>query len=207
MTNYLVIDTETSGLPDYKLPADDPSQPRLASFSAIETDDTLEPLTVYDRLIQPDGWEISAEITAINGLTTDRCQAEGVPVSLVLAYYAEKINAGYVVVAYNAQFDCKILRGEMRRAGQDDLFELTRNICAMRSCDGLKIEKAGEKKGGFPKLSDAYRHFYNEEMPEHHTAPGDAAACLAIFQKLMKYGFAKEPAVHYAKNPPPGKDA
>jgi len=32
---YLVFDTETTGLFDFKLPADDPSQPRLASAAFI----------------------------------------------------------------------------------------------------------------------------------------------------------------------------
>ncbi|MEY4951800.1 MAG: hypothetical protein RL299_224, partial [Pseudomonadota bacterium] len=36
---YLVIDTETSGLFDFKKPADDPSQPRLASLAMIWADD------------------------------------------------------------------------------------------------------------------------------------------------------------------------
>lgn len=35
---FLVIDTETSGLFDFKTPADGPGQPRMASFAAIHLD-------------------------------------------------------------------------------------------------------------------------------------------------------------------------
>lgn len=51
---YLVIDTETTGLPDWRLPADAEGQPRLASWCFI-----------------------LADAGAINGLTNERLQAEG----------------------------------------------------------------------------------------------------------------------------------
>jgi DNA polymerase III subunit epsilon len=204
MTKYLVVDTETSGLFDFKLPADAPTQPRLCGITMILTDETLEPNETYTVLIKPDGWTISPEITAINGLTTERCEAEGVPLADALAEYAGAIKDGYVVVAWNAQFDTKVMRGEFRRLGLPDLFEETPNICAMRSSTGLGIEKAGAKKGGFPKLSDAYAHFFKRGMVDAHNSLSDAAACLEVFRELVKLGVAKAPEVHYAKVRPEG---
>lgn len=201
MTGYLIIDTETSGLFDFSKPADAEGQPRLCAVTWIPVQDGMigEALTA---LVQPDGWTISPEITAINGLTTERCAAEGVPIREVLDDYTTLVEAGFVVVAYNAQFDTKVLRGEMRRAGMPDLFEQTPNICTMRACKGLGVQKAGPKKGGFPKLSDSYRHFYGEEPPEQHTSLADARSCLAIFQKLREINALPAAEVHYAKNRP-----
>lgn len=204
MTKYAILDTETSGLFDFKLPANAPTQPRLCGLTMILTDETLEPNETYSTLIKPDGWTISQEITAINGLTTERCEAEGVPVLEALARYTDAVKGGYLVVAWNAQFDTKICRGEFRRAGLPDLFEETPNICAMRSSTGIGIEKAGAKKGGFPKLSDAYKHFFKREMVDAHTSLADATACLEVFRELVKAGVAKAPEVHYAKVRPEG---
>lgn len=201
MPRYMIIDTETNGLPDFKLPADDPKQPLLASLCMIKTDQDCEPITINTMLVRPDGWEISPEITAINGLTTERCAAEGVPIRDVLAAYSAAILEGYVVVAFNAQFDCKVVRGELRRLEMPDLFEQTPNICAMRSSMKLGAKKASGK-GGFPKLSDVYAHLFGQEHETQHSAGGDAQACLEIFQELLKRGLAAEPQVHYAKNPP-----
>lgn len=201
MTRYLIIDTETSGLPDFAKPAEAEGQPRLCSIALILADERGEEIGhgAEHYLIKPDGWEISPEITAINGLTTERCEAEGVPITTVLARYTDLIERGHVVIAYNSQFDTKIMRGELRRAGMPDLFEQTPNVCAMRACKQLNIEKAGEKKSGFPKLTDTYRHFFKAEVPDNHTALGDARACLMIWRELIKMGAAPAPEVHYAK--------
>lgn len=212
MTKYLIIDCETSGLFDFSKPADAPGQPRLCGFTMIpvSTDDGLEVTDGYTALIKPDGWTIAPEITAINGLTTEKCEAEGVPVTEVLQAYTSMVlgqDGGHAVVAYNAQFDTKVMRGELRLAGMDDLFLLTPNICAMRACGALGIEKAGAKRGGFPKLSDAYRHFYGTEPAEQHTSLADATSCLMIFRKLLEIGAVPEPAVHYAKRRPEGTAA
>ena len=204
MTKYAILDTETSGLFDFKLPADAPDQPRLCGITLILTDEALEVAETYTSLIKPDGWTISAEITAINGLTTEHCEVLGVPVAEALEKYTDAVKAGFVVVAYNAQFDTKVMRGELRRLGLPDLFEETPNICAMRASKSLGVQKAGEKKGGFPKLTDVYRHFFDREMDDAHTSLADATGCLDVFRKLVEAGAVPEATVHYAKNRPDG---
>ena len=203
---YFVIDCETTGLLDFKLAADDPSQPRLAGVTMIPVDEDLQLTdgTTFSALIQPDGWEISPEITAINGLTTERCAAEGVPIALALDAYSGFVNDGRIAVAYNAQFDLKQIRSELRRLNLPDLFEETPNICAMRASKSLNVEKAGAKKGGFPKLSDVYRHFFKKELEGAHTSESDAMACLEVFRELVKIGAVPAAEVHYAKNRPEG---
>lgn len=208
MPRYLVIDTETSGLPLYAKKgepppsADAPSQPRLASFTAIATTPDLEidEEMSISTLIKPDGWVMSEGATAVNSLTTEQCEAEGLPVRDVLAIYSEYIETGWVIVTFNAQFDTKVMRGELRRAGMPDLFERTLNICAMRAAMKLGVQKTGDKKGGFPKQPDVYRHFYGQEPTDQHTSFGDAKACLAIFRKLVEIGAAPEPSILYAKS-------
>lgn len=203
---YLVLDTETSGLFDFSKPADAAGQPRLAAVTMLLTDDDMlagsEPdfSREWSNLIQPNGWEITPEITAINGLTTERCAAVGVPVGEALDFYQAQIEDGRIVVAYNAQFDTKVMRGEFRLAGREDLFERTPNICTMRCLTKFGIQKEGGGKG-FPKLTDAYRHFSGRPMDGAHTSLVDAKACLVVMHGLMRAG-ALVPKVHYAKNPP-----
>lgn len=205
MPRYLILDCETSGLHVYTkkgeppIPADDPRQPRLAAVTMIQVDGNLaiegEGMTM---LIRPTGWEISPEASAVNGLTTEQCDLEGVDVEAVLNAYTIAVrDEERIVVAYNAQFDTKMMRGELRRAGMDDLFLITPNICTMRSAMKLGVKKA-DGKGGFPKLSDTYRHLFGEEFEGKHTSLGDAMACLRIFQHLMETGMAIEPAVHFS---------
>ena len=196
---YGVFDTETSGLPNYRAPADDPSQPRLAHFYMILTDENLEPVDSIDMFVRPDGWAMDPGATAINGLTTDHLMEVGVPVKDVLDRYAGLIDEGYEFFAYGAQFDAKIMRGEMRRIGMDDRFTQTRNTCLMRACQGIVIRPDGKKS--WPKLEHACAHF-EIENPEAHSGEGDAIAALLIAQRLKAMNALPQPTVHYAKNRP-----
>lgn len=197
---YLVIDTESSGLPNFKLAADDPAQPRLAHVAMIWADADGNVQEEKDFYIKPDGWVMEAEAGAVNGLTTEFLMKHGVPVADALDVYRTAIvQAERIVVAHHAQFDCKMMRGEFRRAGMDDLFLLTRNICTMRGAMGHVVKLDGKK--GFPKLSDCCTHF-GIVQGTAHKATEDARACLEVMKHLKALGLLPEAQVHFAKNPP-----
>jgi DNA polymerase III subunit epsilon len=215
MPRYLILDTETSGLPlrakkgEPPIPADAPGQPRLASFAMIATnpDLTVDEDATFCTLVCPDGWVMDPGATAVNGLTNERLTAEGLPVRHVLSIYDDMVRAGWVVVAHNAQFDTKVMRGELRRAGMDDLFEQTLNICTMKACrDIVKMPPSNAMmatgRRGFkgPKLIEAYRHFYERDFDGAHEAFADAYACLDVFRALMKIGAVPEPSILYASS-------
>lgn len=201
---YICIDTETSGLPKYKgdngkpVPADAEGQPRLAELAMVFLDENLaieREVTIY---VRPDNWKMDEGATAVNGLTDEFLNEHGRPIGEVLAEYQNAIEDGRIVVAFGAQFDCKILRGELRRVGLDDMFNKTLNNCLMRSCQGQGIKKANGK-GGWPSLSDVCAHFCIEQEAKH-TGMADARAAAAILPKLIELGWLQPPAVHKAAN-------
>jgi DNA polymerase III epsilon subunit-like protein len=204
-TGYLVIDTETSGLMDYKRPADAPGQPRVAAVAFIRLSESLVVEREYDRLILPTDWEVLEDTTAIHGLTMERLMSEGVPIEEVLNVYEQEITQGRAVVAHGAQFDLKMMRSELRRAGRPDLFEETANICLMRSARpfakkiGRELVKAGGSNKGWPKLSDLCA-FLGIEQGEEHEALDDARAAAACFKKMVELGFEPQPEVHTSKD-------
>ena len=199
---FAIIDTETSGLFDFSKPADADGQPRLAHLHMIKIDDDGEGVRVVDLFVKPDGWEISEAVSAINGLTTEKLAEIGVPISEAIDAYAKAIDEGHIVVAFNAQYDTKVMRGEMRRAEVDDRFDRTPNICIMRALTNIcQIQKKTGKGWKFPKLSEACAHFGIENDAEH-SADGDARACRALFNRLRADGALPDAAVHYAKVQP-----
>jgi DNA polymerase-3 subunit epsilon len=184
----LVVDTETNGLFDFSKPADAPGQPRLASLAILAlTDDTVW-MKVH-AYIRPDGWEMSPETTAINGLTDEKLAACGLPVAELLRLYGMLIDQGYTVVAFNASFDLKVMRGELRRAKMADRYEDTPYFCPMVALtDVCKLPKASGRGGyKFPKLSEAMAHF---GLPQTgaHSALKDAESALALFREMKKQG-------------------
>lgn len=203
---YLVIDTETSALPDYTRSADHPDQPRLAEAAFIYLDLGLTVQHEYQRYIKPDGWVMQPGATEVNGLTTEQLEAEGVDIAEVLNTYERAITGdGRAVIAYGAQFDCKIMRGELRRAKRDDMFDATPNVCLMRSARPFakqinrEIIKAGTSQKGWPKLSDLCA-FLSIEQGSKHNALADAFSTLACLKAMVELGFEINPEVHKSKD-------
>lgn len=202
---FMVLDTESTGLFDFKLAADDPSQPRLATAAIILLDAIDAEPREFGFMVKPDGWEMPAEAGGVNGLTTEMLLAGGNPVSQVLDFYESCVRDGYQMAAYNAQFDGKMMRGEYRRAGRDDLFEITPNVCLMRAmASAMKGQRPPGSKG-FPKLAEAAA-FVGHTIEDAHTAMPDARAALAILRWLYARDMLPPATVHYAKDKP-GVDA
>ena len=213
---YMVFDTETTGLPPRAprgappIPADDPRQPRMASFAAVITDATGAPLSRQKFYIRPEGWSMSyfdelaraegkTPASEINGLTDDFLHTNGVPVHDALSFYSQAILGGLTPIAFNKLFDLKIMRGELRRAGMPDLFEETKAICAMAALDPYASEGLCMSRPGFVKLSVACEFFgiVNEDA---HDAMGDAEATARIVAILIRDGRLPEGAVVYSAN-------
>ena len=156
-------------------------------------------------LIKPDGWTLDAGAAAVNGLTVERLLADGIPVAAALLEYTKAIETGRVVLAFNAVFDTKVMRGELRRAGMDDMFMKTRNICVMRAMtDICQIPYANDRAGfKFPKLAEALAHIGEMPVTEGaHTAMVDALGALAIARWLRTNQMLPEPGIHLAKKRP-----
>lgn len=202
MKKYAVIDTETSGLFDFSKPADAEGQPRLASLAIIVLDENMALVEERNVFIKPDGWEMNPEAEKVNGLSMAILNEKGIPVAEALASYVELIDAGAVVVAFNAQFDTKMLRGELRRANLPDRFEVTPNICVMRAATQVcKVPKKSGVGFKFPKLAEACA-FFGIKQSAAHSSLDDARSAAAILTKLDELGQLPAPEVHYAKVQP-----
>jgi DNA polymerase-3 subunit epsilon len=192
---YVVIDAETSGLFRWGAPADAEGQPRLAHLTMIglHGDRIWFKANAY---VKPDGWSMPPELERIHGLTDAILNEKGVPILDVVTLYAWFIDAGYVVVAFNAAYDLKVMRGELRRAGLDDRARTTPSICTMIPCVGLcKLPYPSGREGyKFPKLREAMEYFGLEQKGAH-TALGDAESCLSIFRALRERGIVLNPAL------------
>nr|WP_313665576.1 3'-5' exonuclease [Brucella intermedia] len=199
---YLVIDTETTGLFDFKQPADAEGQPRLAHLAMIWADAEGTELDRQDIYVRPNGWTMpqgEGSAGAVNGLTDEFLHANGADIGVVLDQYREEVLRGLVVVAYNAQYDLKVMRGEMRRAGVPDLFEKTLNVCVMRPMMKIcKIPNANRGGFKFPNLGEALAHF-GHDLNGAHQAMNDAEGARILLRELLRIGELPTPAVHYAK--------
>lgn len=202
---YLVIDTETTGLFNFKLPADAEGQPRLAHLAMIWADAEGNELDRQDLYVRPNGWTMPQgpkSAGEVNGLTDEFLSANGADIGEVLEQYLEEVRRGLVVVAFNAQYDLKVMRGELRRAGKPDLFEQTKNVCVMRPMTALcRIPYANRGGFKFPNLGEALL-FFGHVLEGAHQATSDADGARTLLQELLRIGELPTPAIHYAKAKP-----
>lgn len=200
---YLSLDTEGTGLFDYKRPADGEGQPRMASLALLYLSPTLKVEKEYHQFIRPDGWTMSAEASRITGLTDEYLNEHGIPVTEALTEYQSAIDNGYIFCAHNSQHDAKQLRAELRRAGMNDKFEQTPTICTMRSMtDICKIPPKGNRGGyKWPTLSEALVFIHATQLGDH-SAINDARGVAELLRYLKKIDRLPDPRVNYAKNRP-----
>jgi DNA polymerase-3 subunit epsilon len=225
MPGYIIIDTEGTGLFQHSkvledgtkvtIPSDAPGQPRMAEYAHVLLNDDFEIEAEYQQYVVPVGWqnadgtpmlEMPPEAYAVHGLSMDFLRARGEPIRHILSRYeAAILDAKRVVIGFNQQHDGRQVRAELRHNGRPDLFELSPNICAMRSITANykgRIKKTNGK-GGFPRLQDAAAHFgFYYPDDRRHTALEDARVTALVARALHDRDLLLPAAVHYSAHHP-----
>lgn len=200
---YAVFDTEGTGLFRYDEPADAPGQPRMASLAIIYVNENMETEREYQVFIRPDvnDYAMTEGAQRAHGLTIEFLNEHGVPVTEALTEYSSAIDNGRIMVAHNASHDMKQIRAELRRAGMQDRFEQSPNLCTMRAMtDICKIPPRGGRGGyKWPALSEALLFIGSQSLGDH-SAINDAKGALELLRYLKKHNAMPEAKIHYAKN-------
>lgn len=196
----LAFDTETTGLPNWSMPSDDPSQPRVMALAAQLFDDQNGlVLDEMDVLIKPDGWEIPELIANLTGITTEMCEATGVPMEQALGQFVEMWKLADHRVAHNESFDMRMIRIEimrhpfysMEKVGDvsfADYWKKAPAYCTQGSSVKLinlppteKMIRAGRRTPKSPNLTEAYHFFTGKTLENAHSARADMEACKVVY--------------------------
>jgi len=204
---YLVIDTETTGLFDFKKPADEAGQPRLANVHFIYADENGALVEAKDYIVKPDDTWTDEDFKNLerpenpNPLTKSILEEKGVPIADILKEYTEAIkDKMLILVAHNANFDTKVMRAELRRAEMDDLYGQTAKVCTMLVMTKIcKIQ--GPRGYKWPKLAEALEYI-GEKLENAHSADADTEGARKLLAWLLK----NNPEVVEPKTPTPKKD-
>jgi len=196
----LIFDTETTGLPLWSSPSEDPGQPHLCQFTAAGFDDqTGDEYEYVDMIVKPDGWIIPPDMTRLHGISQERALAEGVPeIDAARAFY-RMARAADRVSGFSVDFDIRILRIAMKRAGiPDDALEAFSGMVkekkhdVKRQCTPVckippshKMMAAGRKTGfKEPTLIEAVKIILGEDFPDAHDARADVLATIRLYRHL-----------------------
>lgn len=184
----LPFDTETTGIPDWKIPSEDPSQPHILEIGAQLVDlDSREVVEEMSVLVRPDGWEISKEITEITGITFEMAMDTGISEPEALEQFMAMYDKCALRTAFNATFDNRIIRIAQKRYGIiEDVMEAWKTEKHGYYCAMINSRKAiGGKQ---PSLGEAYKHFFGKAFEGSHRALPDAIATKEIYFALKDIG-------------------
>lgn len=197
--NLLFYDTETTGLPNFKAPSDDPAQPYITQLAAKLVDgETREVHASINFLITPQGWIIPPDLEKLTGITTERAIKFGVPIGVALPLFLNMWRMADRRVAHNESFDARMIRIMMFRDDafseeSADKFKAGLGYCTMNAAKPVCKLPPSERmlaKGmtGFkaPNLGEAYEFFTGNKLKGAHNAAVDVAACMAVYFALNK---------------------
>lgn len=114
----LFFDTETTGLPDYRLPASSERQPHLVQLAAILTEDDGTERASLNVIVEPDGFTIPAGAAAVHGITDEIAARCGIPLAAAVYPFICMRSRASVLVAHNIKFDAAIMDTAISRIPQ-----------------------------------------------------------------------------------------
>ena len=185
----LFFDTETTGKWNFKAPVEDESQPRLVQLACILQTDDAKTKARLDLIVQPEGTTIPDEASRIHGITTETAHVYGVPLGLAMALFSALLLKTEECVAYNADFDRKVMqRAGLLSNGDPDIFHPT-----MKWSDPMKdatdwCKLPGPYGNKWPKLGEAYEFFFGSPLAGAHNALADVSATVKLYWLLKKIG-------------------
>jgi len=193
MNTALFYDTETTGLPLFSEPSEDPRQPHIVQLAAVLVDlDTREIVSSMDVIVRPDGWEIPQEVAAIHGITTETALefgiAEGQAVALFTSLWNERTRIGH-----NEAFDARVIRIAQMRTRCYGISELAAWKGGSAECTAklstpivkcpptAKMKAAGRFHYKTPTLAEAHQHFLGCPLENAHSAMADVLGCMRVY--------------------------
>ncbi len=204
MKKFLVVDTETTGLPIvYDAPFTDVNNwPRIIELSwelCWENGETIEKAC---DLIQPDGWRFpTGDFWKEHGFNEAESMLNGVDIIIALTNLTVAMCCSDVMVCHNLSYDKPIIECEMYRysiypkAVRRQLVENNIVLEAGLRLEGVPLLKECTKllstpilklpgfKGNYswPKLEVAYEFMFGEKMSGAHHASSDVEATKKVY--------------------------
>ena len=189
----LFFDTETSGLPLFREPSDDPRQPHLIQLAAILAEDDGTEVQTMSTLVKPyAGCVIHPEAFKAHGISHEKAMDEGIDGGVAFDAFIALLERARQVVGHNVPFDKRIMRIHATRSHGSKWECPVPHFCTMRAATPIlnlpptaKMVAAGRRHAKSANLGECIDYFFNEKLEGAHDALVDVRACKRVFQHLQ----------------------
>lgn len=188
----LVYDTETTGLPLFNEPSEDPRQPHIVQLAALLVDlDTRKVHASIDLTIKHDGWVSEPKALEAHGITPEYANDVGVPELIALESFTALWLRADIRIGHNEQFDARIIRCALHRYDpgmSPDQWKAGRAECTQLLATPIlklppteRMRAAGRNHHKSANLGEAYEYFIGSPLLDAHSAFADASACRDVY--------------------------
>ncbi len=187
---YLIVDTETNGLPQsYHLPVTDlPNWPRLISVAWGLYDDEGQELSRHYEFAKPKGFRWNKVAQRIHGITPEQAERKGKPLAEILEQLWQDIEKADALVGHNIGFDLGVIGAEfirMQKAQPGRVGELPARplLCTMEVSANVTTNREPTR------LDELYHLLTGKRMKGMHDASADMLATVKCFFELKRRGY------------------
>ena len=184
---YLLFKLNTTGLPKrwYAPVTDIDNWPRMVQLAWIVIDNQGNVAEEGDYIIKPEGFEIPFQAFRIHGITTASAIDEGVNLTTALSIFNGLLNRSKNIVAYNLNFDQKVLGAEyIRMEIPTTLFHKKKVNIMERAVSFCRLPGLIDYK--YPKLTELYQKLFHKNYRLTHDALLDLRATEKCFREMLK---------------------
>lgn len=172
---YVVVDLETTGL--------DVNRDRVVSVGAYRVvNNRVRVGEVFSELVNP-GRDIPPESIRVHAIVPD--QVAGARVAWEVFDSFLEFLGNDILVAHHALFDLFFINWVMRNRHGIRLQNVVLDSVLMCRTAFIEPDPYGQRRGAKRCSLDALAERFGLQVPERHTALGDALATALIFQRLI----------------------
>ena len=172
----LVFDTETSGL--------DKINEHIIQLAWVTYDTITKETTETDFILKIPKKITNSHIHRI----TDEISKKGYNFNQIIGIFLEDVIESDLLIGHNIKFDLDMLQVELSRFDRQDdidmLYEKPYYDTMLKSVNVCKI-LGKNRRYKWPKLTELYKHLFNEEFDGAHDAINDVKATLECYKKLI----------------------
>lgn len=161
---YLIIDTETSGLPrDFSAPISDiENWPKILWLGYVLLDENLEKIREGNYFISQNE-KIPQNVTRITNISNEVVEKYGNSILEILNIFKEISKKTKYLIGHNLEFDYKVIGAEIERNGFQFSLKRKKKICLMKASKSYVNIKDSNDKLTNPKLSELYEKLFSKK--------------------------------------------
>jgi DNA polymerase III epsilon subunit-like protein len=194
--NYLIFDTETTGLPKSKnttIGKWHEKWPYIVQISWILYDGKKNIIKdIQDFIVKlPENIYIPEQSSKIHGITNEISQKKGTIIQEIIKHFNIVLSVSDMIIGHNIEFDINMIRAEYKRNNCIEPFKTLKYIptyCTMKeSIELCKIEAINKygKYFKWPKLVELHKKLFNTEPRNLHNSLTDIYVTLRCFYMMV----------------------